>query len=139
MKVICDTSFLMLLVSKPIKQIDKLELQIGKLIFLIPDIVIEELKRIEKKVGPKRAMIAKTAIDVSYSKFEIIKVPKFRRADDAILEYAKTSNYAVATIDRNLRNKLIENNTLVITLSKNRLVLAAAAPAPGAPPPNATK
>jgi rRNA-processing protein FCF1 len=125
MNVICDTSFLMLLVAKPIKQIDKLELQIGKLIFLVPDIVIDELKQVENKVGPKKAMIAKTAIDVSYSKFEIIKLPRSRRVDDAILEYAKKSNCAVATVDTNLRNKLIANNILVITLSKNRLVVAA--------------
>ena len=125
MDVICDTSFLMILVSKPIKQIDKLEMQVGKLFYLIPDIVIEELKKVEKKVGPNRAKNARTAIDISYSMFKIVKIPKSTQVDDAIMAYAKKSNCAVATLDKELQKKLVRNNTLVITLSKDRLVLLA--------------
>lgn len=124
MNVLCDTSFLMILGSKPIKQIDKLELQFGKLSFLVPDIVIEELRSLQIKTAPKRSVCAKTAIDLSYSKFKIVEIPKVGCVDEDLIEYAKRSRCAVATIDRNLRNKLIANDTLVITLSKNRLVVA---------------
>lgn len=45
-EVICDTSFLMLLASKNIKNISNLETEIGTIEFTIPDMVIKELERI---------------------------------------------------------------------------------------------
>jgi uncharacterized protein len=123
MNVLCDTSFLMVLVSKPISQFEKVEMQLGKLIFLIPDVVIEELKKLEMRTGPKRSLVAKTAIEISNSKFRIIELPTCRQVDDAIIEYAKVTKCAVATLDKNLKNKLQTFNTLVITLSCNRLVI----------------
>jgi rRNA-processing protein FCF1 len=121
MDVICDTSFLIVLVSAPIKRIEQVEGQYGKLNFLIPDLVIEELKRLEQKSGPKKAMLAKTAITISTSKGNIVKVTRSHHTDDSILEYASDHNCAVATIDGNLRRRLLENNILVLTLSKNVL------------------
>jgi uncharacterized protein len=123
MNVLCDTSFLMVLVSRPISQFEKVEMQLGKLTFLIPDVVIEELKKLEMRTGPKRSLIAKTAIEISNSKFRIIELPIYRQVDDAIIEYAKSTKCAVATLDKNLKNKLQTFNTLVITLSNNRLVI----------------
>jgi rRNA-processing protein FCF1 len=66
-------------------------------------------------------MIAKTAIDISSSKSKIIQVAKSLHVDDAILEYATSHNCAAATIDRNLKKRLLANNVLVITLSNNVL------------------
>jgi rRNA-processing protein FCF1 len=123
MNVLCDTSFLMVLVSKPISQFEKVEMQLGKLIFLIPDVVIEELKKLEMRTGPKRSLVAKTAIEISKSKFRIIELPTYRQVDDAIIEYAKVTKCAVATLDKNLKNKLQTFNILVITLSCDRLVI----------------
>jgi len=121
MDVICDTSFLVVLVSAPIKRIDHVENELGKLNFLVPDIVIDELKRLERTSGPKKSMLAKTAIDISISKSKIVQVAKSRHVDDAILEYATSHKCAAATIDRNLKRRLLANNVLVITLSNNVL------------------
>lgn len=121
MDVICDTSFLVVLVSTPIKRIDQVEAEHGRLNFLVPDIVIDELKRLERTSGPKKSMIARTAIDISSSKSKIIQVAKSRHVDDAILEYARSHNCAAATIDRTLKKRLLANNVLVITLSNNVL------------------
>ena len=123
MDVICDTSFLMVLVSAPVKCIDEVEKEIGKVNFLVPDIVIEELKHLERTSGPKKSMIAKTAIDISSSKSKIVEVPNSRHVDDAIINYAMNHNCAAATIDRNLKKRLLVNNILVITLSNNILRL----------------
>ncbi len=123
MDVICDTSFLMVLVSAPVKCIDEVEKEIGKVNFLVPDIVIEELKHLERTSGPKKSMIAKTAIDISSSKSKIVEVPNSRHVDDAIINYATNHNCAAATIDRNLKKRLLVNNILVITLSNNILRL----------------
>jgi rRNA-processing protein FCF1 len=124
MQVLCDTSFLMVLVEKPIKYIDRVEHEFGRLDFIVPGIVIDELKRLAEKAGPKRAMMAKTAIEIISAKFKEVQIPKAAHVDDAIVEYATENKCAVATIDTNLRRRLIANEILVLTLSRDRLVVA---------------
>ena len=124
--VLCDTSFLMVIVSKPIKQLGKIEAHLGKLDFLVPDIVIGELERLMEKAGPKRSTLAKTALEVTRLKnnFKVVTVAKARHVDDSIIEYATRNKCAVATIDTALRRRLIANEVLVLTLSKDRLIVA---------------
>lgn len=124
MKVVCDTSFLMVLVSKPTRQLDTIESDLGKLCFVVPDIVLDELKRIQALAGPKRSMIARTAIGITHSKFKLVKLTRSRSVDDAIFEYARTNKCAAATMDKNLKKKLIQIEILVFTLSKNRIIVA---------------
>ena len=124
MKVLCDTSFLMVLVAKPIKNIERVEHELGHLEFIVPDVVIDELKRLEGKAGPKRATLAKTALALAGSKFKTVKAPRAVHVDDSIVEYSTREKCAVATIDTNLRRRLIANEVLVITLSRDRLTVA---------------
>jgi len=124
MEILCDTSFLMVLVSKPIKQVAKIESQLGRLDFLVPDIVEGELARLEEKAGPKRSTLAKTALELAKAKFRKVAVAKARHVDDSIIEYAVKRKCAVATIDTNLRRRLIANEVLVLTLSRDRLIVA---------------
>lgn len=124
MDVICDTSFLMVFATIPIGQVDKIEAYFGKLNFLIPDVVILELKDLEYKSGPKRSKMAKTAIEMSFSKFRVVNVAKSRHVDEAIIDYAINHKCAVATIDTDLRRRLRLNNLVVFTLSKNRLTIS---------------
>ena len=125
MDVLCDTSFLMVIVSKPIKQLAKMEAQLGRLNFLVPDIVIGELERLQEKAGPKRSTLAKTALEVAKVKnFKVVTVAKAQHVDDSIIEYAIREKCGVATIDTALRRRLIANEVLVLTLSKDRLIIA---------------
>ena len=124
MRVLCDTSFLMVLVSKPIKQVGKIEAQFDRLDFLVPDIVVGELERLAQKAGPKRSTLAKTALELSMAKFRTVAVAPARHVDDSIIEYAVQNKCAVATIDTNLRRRLIASELLVLTLSKDRLIVA---------------
>lgn len=124
MNVLCDTSFLMVLVSTPLKRITKIEMEAGKLTFLVPNVVIGELQRLETRAGPKRSLIARTAIEIANSKLRIVDLPDWvGRVDEAILKFAKASDCAVATLDRNLKIALRRNNILVISLSNNRLII----------------
>jgi uncharacterized protein len=124
MNVICDTSFLMVLVSTPLKRMTKIEMEVGKLTFLVPNVVIGELQRLETRAGPKRSLIARTAIEIANSKLRIVELPDWvGRVDEAILKFAKASDCAVATLDRNLKIALRRNNILVISLSNNRLII----------------
>ncbi len=124
MQVLCDTSFLMVLVSKPIKQVPKIETELGRLDFLVPDIVIGELERLAERAGPKRSTLARTALDLTKAKFRQVKVGRATHVDDAIVEYAMRNKCAVATIDTNLRRRLISNEILVLTLSRDKLIAA---------------
>lgn len=124
MEILCDTSFLMVLVSKPIKQVAKIESQLGRLDFLMPDVAESELLRLAEKAGPKRSTLARTALELAKAKFKKVAVAKARHADDSVIEYAIKHKCAVATIDTNLRRRLIANEILVLTLSRDRLIVA---------------
>jgi rRNA-processing protein FCF1 len=124
MQILCDTSFLMVLVSKPLKRVAKIESQLGRLDFLVPDIVEAELERLAQNAGPKRSRLAKTALEIAKSQLPKVHVLPARHVDDSIIEYAMTQKCAVATIDTNLRRRLIANKVLVISLSKDNLIIA---------------
>ena len=53
-KVICDTSFLMLITSKKIKNISYLDEEIGTLEFVVPNLVVDELIRISNSDNKKK-------------------------------------------------------------------------------------
>ena len=125
MEIICDTSFIIALVSNPIKCLDKVENEIGKLKFIVPTFVIDELNLIEKKSGPKKSMIANTAIRISKLKFEIKDIGKSKNVDKDILNYAtRNKRFGVATLDGKLLNRLKMAEVTTITLSKNKMIIA---------------
>ena len=125
MEIICDTSFLIALVSNPIKCLDKIENELGKLRFIVPTFVLDELDSIERKSGPKKSMIAKTAICISKLKFEIKDIGKSKNVDNEILNYVtKNRRLAVATLDGKLLNSLKMADVTTITLSKNKMIIA---------------
>jgi rRNA-processing protein FCF1 len=114
----------MVLFSKPIKRLAKIESQLGRLDFLIPDIVQVELERLAQNAGPKRSRLAKTALELAKIKFNTVSVAPAKHVDDSIIEYAMAQKCAVATIDTNLRRRLIANQVLVLSLSKDNLIIA---------------
>ena len=125
MDVLCDTSFLMVLVSTPTKRIDKVELELGnKLNFLVPTIVIDELKHLQLSAGPKRSKMAKLAIEISNSKLKVVDIIKSGHVDDALIDYAVNHDCAAATIDKSLRRRLIASGVPVITLNRNKFMVA---------------
>ena len=125
MEIICDTSFIIALVSNPIKCLDKVENEIGKLKFIVPTFVLDELDLIEKQSGPKKSMIANTAIRISKLKFEIKDIGKSKNVDKDILNYAtRNKRFGVATLDGKLLNRLKLAEVTTITLSKNKMIIA---------------
>jgi uncharacterized protein len=125
MDVLCDSSFLMNLVSKPITCQDKVENEVGPLRFVVPFNVIAELEAIKKRVGPKRSKMAETAITIANSNFEVRSIGDlYSNVDDLLIEYAIKNRCAVATLDHDLLRRLIANDVLVITLTTNRMIVA---------------
>ena len=125
MEIICDTSFIIALVSNPVKCVDKIESEVGNLKFIVPTFVLDELLSIKRKSGPKKSMIADTAIRISKMKFEIKDIGKSKNVDNDILEYvSKNRKFAVATLDNKLLNRLMMADVITITLSKNKMIIA---------------
>ena len=56
-EVMCDTSFLMILASKNIKNISNLETELGTIEFVVPDMVIEELEKISQSTNLKKKLL----------------------------------------------------------------------------------
>ncbi|MEM3103819.1 MAG: hypothetical protein QXL93_03985, partial [Candidatus Nitrosocaldus sp.] len=63
-EVLVDTSFIIAMANMPIKGMDRLEVKLGRVEFLIPDIVVRELERIALDAGVKRAKEAKAALQL---------------------------------------------------------------------------
>ncbi|HYL66223.1 MAG TPA: hypothetical protein VEU72_03630 [Nitrosopumilaceae archaeon] len=55
-EVVCDTSFLMILASKNVKNISNLDTEIGAIEFAVPDMVINELERLSKDMNLKKKL-----------------------------------------------------------------------------------
>jgi rRNA-processing protein FCF1 len=123
MEVICDTSFMMVLGSNPLRNIESIESFLGSLHFTVPNIVADELRQLERHSGPKRSRMARAALSLIGSKFNLISLPPSKYADYAIIKYSRCNNCAVATIDRELKSRLIKNKVLVITLRDNKLII----------------
>lgn len=122
MNILCDTSFLMVLVTKPVKLLDNIVNQYGKINFLIPDLVIEELKTLVNNPSYKSSISAKTLLEIT-KKFEIITTKKLSYTDDSILDYAINQKCAVATMDKNLIQRLVSSKVLVFSLRNNKLLI----------------
>lgn len=113
-----DTSFLLELVSKPIKRLDELEVELGKVEFIVLEPTVRELKRLASKPGVK-AKKANAALNYVKNLKVVNLGDKKLKADSAILYYALKYRAAVATLDQELRDKLREEDVIVITLRED--------------------
>lgn len=120
--IVCDTSFIMVLASRPLRKLDVLENNIGKIDFVVPSIVIDELNRLVKSDSAKRANAAKLALKIS-TKFKTLEL-RGGSADEAIIDYASKHRCYVATIDGVLKNKLKDSSVDVITLVQDNVIVA---------------
>jgi rRNA-processing protein FCF1 len=106
-----------------LRNIESIESFLGSLHFTVPNIVADELRQLERHSGPKRSRMARAALSLIGPKFNLISLPPSKYADDAIIKYSRCHNCAVATIDKELKSRLIKNKVLVITLRDNKLII----------------
>jgi rRNA-processing protein FCF1 len=55
-EVVCDTSFLMILASKIVKNISNLDTEIGTIEFTVPNMVVNELERLSTDKNLKKKL-----------------------------------------------------------------------------------
>lgn len=118
-EVLCDTSFLIQIATKRIKNISTFETEIGEIKFVVPEAVIGELEKLTIDTG--KAKNAK--ITLEYIK-RLKKIPTTGNyVDSVIINHIKKNGGIVATLDKVLKNKIKKLNGSVVSLSNDRIVL----------------
>jgi len=117
--VISDTSFLIHLATHRIKNIDSIETDIGPLSFIVPLIVKKELEHLT--VDPDKKIISEQTLDF---------IKNFRTneidgsdADSAILDHIKENRCIVATMDKELKNKIKQLGSSILSIHNDKIVL----------------
>ncbi len=118
-EVICDTSFLIHLATRKIKNIDSVNTEIGQIQFVVPSVVLGELERLSKTEEKKQD--ATTTLEFVQNLKTIEMSGKF--ADQAIIEHVRNHGDMTATMDKELKNKIKSLNGSIISFSNDKIVL----------------
>ena len=118
-EVICDTNFLIHLATNRIKNLDNLDVEIGQVSFVVPQVVKNELFELEKK-SEKKQDIQST---LNYIKnFKIIPIlGSF--ADKELIDYVSKNRVIVATMDRELKKQIKNNGSSIMSIHNDKIVL----------------
>ena len=117
--VISDTSFLIHLATHRIKNINSIETDIGPLSFIVPRIVKKELEHLAG--DPDKKMISEQTLDF-IKNFKTNNIDG-NDADSAILDYIKENRSIVATMDRELKNKIKQLGSSILSIHNDKIVL----------------
>ena len=117
--VISDTSFLIHLATHRIKNINSIETDIGPLSFTIPKIVKKELEHLA--TDPNKKIISEQTLDF-VKNFKTNDIDG-NDADSAILDYIKENRSIVATMDRELKNKIKQSGSSILSIHNDKIVL----------------
>ena len=118
-EVICDTSFLIHLATRKIKNIDSVNTEIGEIQFVVPSVVLNELRKLSKTQKKKQDAI--TTLEFARNLKTTEMSGKF--ADQAIIERVRKRGGMIATMDKDLKNKIISLNGSIMSFSNDKIVL----------------
>ena len=118
-EVICDTSFLIHLATKRIKNIDTLNVEIGSLIFVVPEVVKNELIKLEQNIEKKQDVLTTLNFVKNLKSIPI----KGDFADKELLNHAKKHGSIIATMDKELKKQLKNAGSSVLSFSGDRIIL----------------
>ncbi len=117
--VICDTSFLIQLATKKIKNINSFETEIGQIQLVVPQVVKNELEKLSKDEKKKHEVISTLNL---INKLKQIPISG-NYADESLISYVKEHGGIIATMDKELKTKIKSIGASIITLSNDRIVL----------------
>ena len=118
-EVICDTSFLIHLATRKIKNLDSVNTEIGQIQFVVPSVVLSELEKLSKT--EKKKQDAVTTLEFARNLKTTEMSGNF--ADQAIIERVRKRGGIIATIDNELKNKIKKLGGSVISFSNDKIVL----------------
>ncbi len=118
-EVICDTSFLIHLATKRIKNIDNIDVEIGQITFVVPQVVQNELSELIKNpLKNQTALITRDFI----KNFKIIPISG-NFADKELINYVKKNGSIIGTMDKELKKQIKEHSGSIMSFSNDKIVL----------------
>jgi len=118
-EVICDTSFLIHLSTRKIKNLDSVNTEIGQIQFVVPSVVLSELEKLSKTQEKKEDATITLVFAQNLKTIEISG--KF--ADQAIIEHVRKHGGITATMDKELKDKIKSLGGSVMSFSNDKIVL----------------
>ena len=118
-EVICDTSFLIHLSTRKIKNLDSVNTEIGQIQFVVPSAVLNELKKLSETQEKKQDATITLVFAQNLKTIEISG--KF--ADQAIIEHVRKHGGITATMDKELKDKIKSLGGSVMSFSSDKIVL----------------
>ena len=116
---ISDTSFLIHLATHRITNLSDLETEIGRIEFIVPDIVIQELKHLSE--DKEKNKIATVTLDF-IKDFKTNSITR-KTADLGILDFVEKNGGIVATMDRELKVMIKQVGGSVLSIHNDKIVL----------------
>ena len=118
-EVICDTNFLIHLATRRIKNIDNLDVEIGQITFVVPQVVKNELSELAK--NPKKTQDIQLTLNYIKNLKIIPIVGTF--ADKELLDYVSNNKVIVATMDKELKKQIKNHGSSIMSFSNDKIVL----------------
>lgn len=118
-EVICDTSFLVHLATKKIKNLYNLETEIGTIQFVVPKVVLKELDKLKNDPNKKQIVLATLDLIKDFKRIPI----SGEFADRSIIDYVRKHRGIVATMDKDLKLKIKNLGGSIISFAKDRIIL----------------
>ena len=122
--VLLDTSILFSIFEKKLPLLDDVTLELGKVEFVIPESVINELKKLSEHSKGSKKRMAKAILEyIRNEGFQIVKSEDINDADRDLVLLARRMNAVVATVDKDLIKLLKRESIDVITWRYKRMRL----------------
>ena len=118
-EVICDTSFLIHLATRRIKNIDNIDVEIGPVTFVVPQVVQNELSELIK--NPQKNQTALITRDF-IKNFKIIPISG-NFADKELIDYVKKNRAIIGTMDKELKKQIKEYGGSIMSFSNDKIIL----------------
>lgn len=118
-EVLCDTNFLIHLATKRIKNIDNLDMEIGSISFIVPEVVKNELIRLQE-IPEKNQEVTNTLNFIK--KFKTIPI-NGNYADQELINYVKNNRSIIGTMDKGLKNKIKKLDSSILSIHNDKIVL----------------
>jgi len=118
-EVICDTSFLIHLATRRIKNIDNLDTEIGSISFVVPEVVKNELIKLQN--NPEK----KQEIEITLNCIKKLKTIPITGnfADKELIEYVKNNRSIVGTMDKALKKQIKQIGSSILSFSQDKIIL----------------
>ena len=118
-EVICDTNFLIHLATRRIKNINNLDIEIGQITFVVPQVVKNELFELAK--NPEKNQDIQATLNYIKNLKTIPILGTF--ADKELLDYVSNNKIIVATMDKELKKQIKNHGSSIMSFSNDKIVL----------------